>query len=60
MSKELLRDGLHLTPKGYQIWADNMNPYLLDILNNDGKGDIWTKNSARINNAKQALYSGKS
>jgi lysophospholipase L1-like esterase len=43
IKKELFRDGLHLTPKGYQIWADNMNPYLLDILNNDGKGDIWTK-----------------
>lgn len=37
-----MRDSIHLTPKGYQIWADAMNPYLLDILNNDGKGELWT------------------
>ena len=39
--KEVFRDGLHLTPKGYQIWAENMNPYLLDLLNNNGNGKIW-------------------
>lgn len=32
MSKEVFRDGLHLTPKGYQIWADSMNPKLFEIM----------------------------
>lgn len=32
MSKEVFRDGLHLTPKGYQIWADAMNPKLFEIV----------------------------
>lgn len=36
-TKEIFRDGLHLTPKGYQIWADAMNPKLFDLLNSAEK-----------------------
>ncbi|MFA6293697.1 MAG: GDSL-type esterase/lipase family protein [Victivallales bacterium] len=39
--KEIIRDGVHLSEKGYEIWAENMNPYLLDLLNNNGNGKIW-------------------
>jgi len=35
MSKEIFRDGLHITPKGYQIWADAMNPLLFKLINKD-------------------------
>ncbi|MFZ2654484.1 MAG: GDSL-type esterase/lipase family protein [Victivallales bacterium] len=41
ISKEKLRDGLHPSEKGNRIWAEAMRPYLDDLLNNDGKGDLW-------------------
>ncbi|MFA6290348.1 MAG: GDSL-type esterase/lipase family protein [Victivallales bacterium] len=41
ISKEKLRDGLHPSEKGNRIWAEAMRPYLDDLLNNDGKGEIW-------------------
>ncbi|MFZ2655182.1 MAG: GDSL-type esterase/lipase family protein [Victivallales bacterium] len=41
LDKEIIRDGIHLSEKGYEIWAENMNPYLLDLLNNNGKGKMW-------------------
>jgi len=40
-SKEILRDGLHLPEKGYEIWAESMNPYLFDLMNKNSKRDIW-------------------
>jgi lysophospholipase L1-like esterase len=30
-SKEILRDGIHLSPKGYQIWADVIMPEVLKL-----------------------------
>ncbi|MEI8246771.1 MAG: GDSL-type esterase/lipase family protein [Lentisphaerota bacterium] len=41
ISKEKLKDGLHPTEKGYRIWAESMRPYLDDLLNNNGSGDVW-------------------
>jgi len=40
-SKEIIRDGCHLSEKGYAIWAESMKPYLLDLLGTGGKGDVW-------------------
>ncbi len=31
-SKEILRDLLHLSPRGYEIWHETMKPYLEDFL----------------------------
>lgn len=39
--KEKLRDGLHLSEKGYWIWAEAMEPYLVDLLEGDGQGEVW-------------------
>ena len=39
--KEKLRDLLHLSEIGYGIWAAAMEPYLADLLDGEGKGDIW-------------------
>lgn len=36
-----LRDLLHLSEHGYWIWARAMKPYLADLLDNDGKGELW-------------------
>lgn len=33
ISKEIMPDGLHLGPAGYQIWADSMQPLLNEMLN---------------------------
>lgn len=41
ISKVNLRDLLHLSEVGYQIWASAMHPYLLDLLNNQGQGELW-------------------
>lgn len=43
ITREKLRDLLHLSEKGYWIWAETMEPYLVDLLDNGGKGDIWGK-----------------
>lgn len=32
LSKEIMYDFLHLTPKGYQIWADTMGPLLEEMM----------------------------
>jgi lysophospholipase L1-like esterase len=39
--KEKLRDLLHLSEVGYRIWAEGMQPYLDDLLRNEGRGPIW-------------------
>jgi lysophospholipase L1-like esterase len=41
MIKELTTDGIHLNEKGYQVWADFMKPYLVDLIENNGKGEVW-------------------
>jgi len=43
ITKEKLRDLLHLSEKGYAIWAEAMEPYLSDLLLNDGRGDVWKR-----------------
>jgi lysophospholipase L1-like esterase len=32
ISKDIMKDGLHPTAKGYQVWLDNVNPVLWDML----------------------------
>lgn len=32
--REIMFDGLHLTPRGYQLWADGMMPLLRKLLSN--------------------------
>ncbi|MBL4702146.1 MAG: hypothetical protein JKX85_12910 [Phycisphaeraceae bacterium] len=41
ISRETLRDGIHPSEVGYNIWAQAMGPYLEDLLKNDGKSEIW-------------------
>jgi len=41
ISREKLRDLLHLSLKGYFIWAETMQPYLDDLLEGDGIGAVW-------------------
>lgn len=41
IQKEKLRDFLHLSERGYGIWAEAMQPYLDDLLYNEGHGAIW-------------------
>ena len=36
-----LRDLLHLSEKGYEIWAAAMEPYLNDLLTAGGQGAMW-------------------
>lgn len=41
ITKEKMRDLLHLSEKGYYIWAEAMEPYLVDLLDKDGKSELW-------------------
>jgi beta-glucosidase len=41
ISREKLRDLLHLSEAGYRLWAEAMAPYLGDLLSNGGNGDVW-------------------
>ena len=41
ISREKLRDLLHLSLKGYFIWAETMQPYLDDLLEGDGSAAVW-------------------
>lgn len=43
ITKEIMRDLLHLSPKGYEIWADAMAPYLKAFLSGDNQAEIWKK-----------------
>jgi lysophospholipase L1-like esterase len=43
ITKEKLRDLLHPSEKGYWIWAEAMEPYLVDLLEGEGKGEVWNK-----------------
>lgn len=44
--KEKLQDTLHPSEKGYALWAEAMQPYLSDLLTNNGKGKIWERDKA--------------
>jgi len=35
VSKEVMEDGLHLTEKGYQIWADAIEPIVKEMMNKE-------------------------
>ena len=35
----VLRDAVHLTRKGYEIWAETMNPLLAEMMKEKGEGD---------------------
>jgi lysophospholipase L1-like esterase len=37
LTKEIMPDYLHLSPKGYQIWADSVLPTLTEMLGGDRK-----------------------
>ncbi|NSW56884.1 MAG: GDSL family lipase [Armatimonadetes bacterium] len=41
IKREKLRDLLHLSEYGYRIWAEAMQAHLMDLLENEGKGDMW-------------------
>jgi len=41
ISKTVMRDRLHFSPKGYEMWADTMAPFLKAFLAGDGKAAIW-------------------
>ncbi|MEI6502479.1 MAG: GDSL-type esterase/lipase family protein [Armatimonadota bacterium] len=41
--KAKLRDMLHLSEIGYGLWAKAMEPYLVDLLDGEGKGEVWGK-----------------
>ncbi len=43
ISKDKLRDLLHLSEVGYRLWAGAMAPYLDDLLNNGGAGEMWDR-----------------
>ena len=34
----MANDGLHLTPKAYQVWADALKPIFTEILGSAGRG----------------------
>ena len=41
MNPALSYDGIHLTEKGYELWAEHMFPYLDDLVKTGGTGMIW-------------------
>ena len=41
--KSVLKDGIHPSEEGYQIMAKAMQPYLNDLLKNEGNGELWKK-----------------
>jgi beta-glucosidase len=43
ISKTVMRDYIHLSEKGYSNWAEAMNPYLFDLIKNDGNSNMWQK-----------------
>ncbi len=43
ITKAVMRDLLHLSPKGYEMWADAMEPYLKAFFAKDGQVAVWEK-----------------
>ncbi|OGV48535.1 MAG: hypothetical protein A2017_16510 [Lentisphaerae bacterium GWF2_44_16] len=43
ITKVVMRDLLHLSPKGYAMWANAMEPYLKAFLSGNGQSEIWEK-----------------
>ena len=41
--KAVMRDLLHLSPTGYEMWADNMDPLLKALLAGDGQAAVWKR-----------------
>lgn len=46
ITKTVMRDLLHLSPKGYEMWADAMDLILKAFLAGDGQSQIWKKADA--------------
>lgn len=43
ISKAVMRDLLHLSPKGYEMWADAMDPLVKALLAGDGQAAVWKR-----------------
>ena len=43
ITKAVMRDLLHLSPKGYEMWHDAMDPCLKAFLADDGQAAVWKK-----------------
>jgi len=43
ITKATMRDLLHLSPKGYEMWSDAMEPYLKAFLAKDEQASVWQK-----------------
>lgn len=43
ITKEVMRDLLHLSPKGYEMWFEAMDPYMKAFLKGDSSSEIWKK-----------------
>ena len=41
ITKTVMRDLLHLSPKGYEMWAAALAPYLKAFLAGDGQAKVW-------------------
>ena len=41
LSKEVMPDFLHLSPKGYQIWADAISPKLAELMKLVQPARVW-------------------
>lgn len=41
IKREKLRDLLHPSEVGYRVWAEAMRAPLADLLENEGRGDMW-------------------
>lgn len=46
ITKTVMRDLLHLSPKGYEMWADAMDPLLKAFLAGDGQSPVWKRDAA--------------
>jgi beta-glucosidase len=44
--KAILRDLLHLSPRGYELWADRMDPLLTAMHAGDGQAAVWKRSAS--------------
>ena len=59
VSTTLFYDGLHPNDAGYQLWADTMKPYLDDLLENNGEGELWNPIRNKIAKSKNTSPENK-
>jgi len=48
MNPDLSYDAIHLTTRGYEVWAKAMFPYLEDLMETGGSGSFWNKKGKAI------------